>query len=80
MTTPFGKAWFQPKRYGLGATPSTWEGWLVTLVFVGAFAGDPFVFGRTISILIAVILVAALLVIVWAKTDGGWRWRWGGKD
>ena len=23
--------WFKPKRYGYGATPITWEGWVVTL-------------------------------------------------
>jgi hypothetical protein len=80
MAAPLGKAWFRQKRYGLGATPSTWEGWLVTLVFVCAVVGDPFVFGRIIGIWIAAIFIAALLVIVWAKTDGDWRWRWGGED
>ena len=26
--------WFRPKRYGYGATPVTWEGWLVVAVSV----------------------------------------------
>lgn len=29
-----GRPWFEPKDFGGGATPSTWEGWLATLVFV----------------------------------------------
>jgi len=28
------RAWFAPKDIGYGATPITWEGWLVTLLFV----------------------------------------------
>jgi hypothetical protein len=29
-----GRPWFAPKAYGYGFNPVTWEGWLVTLVFV----------------------------------------------
>ena len=28
------KYWFKPKAFGYGATPTTWEGWLVVLGFV----------------------------------------------
>lgn len=31
---PLGRPWFAPKTYGYGATPSTWEGWLATAVFI----------------------------------------------
>jgi hypothetical protein len=24
--------WFRPKRFGLGAVPASWQGWLLTLV------------------------------------------------
>ena len=24
--------WFRPKRYGYGATPITWQGWLLTVL------------------------------------------------
>jgi hypothetical protein len=30
------RPWFRPKRDGLGWTPVTWEGWLVTLASVAA--------------------------------------------
>ena len=26
--------WFGPKTFGIGAQPTGWQGWLVTLVFV----------------------------------------------
>jgi hypothetical protein len=26
--------WFGPKRYGWGLTPTSWQGWLLTAVFV----------------------------------------------
>ncbi|MAG38661.1 hypothetical protein CMO90_01090 [Candidatus Woesearchaeota archaeon] len=28
------KFWFKQKKYGYGATPITWEGWLVTAGFI----------------------------------------------
>jgi hypothetical protein len=27
-------AWFRPKRYGLGLTPSSWQGWALTAAYV----------------------------------------------
>ncbi|HLZ73932.1 hypothetical protein [Phenylobacterium sp.] len=32
------KPWFRPKVTGTGWTPQTWQGWLITLVFVVLFA------------------------------------------
>jgi hypothetical protein len=76
--------WFQPKRYGYGAVPVTWQGWAVTLIaaifIAGAFA-TPVVTGGSPWALIAVVFgVAAffaLLAVARRKTEGGWRWRWG---
>lgn len=72
------KPWFAPKRSGYGAAlPVSWEGWAVLLVFVigmgGAVAGlhghgrDAGVMG----------LIIVLVIVMAAKTDGGWRWRSG---
>lgn len=34
---PFGKPeWFVEKTFGWGLTPVTWQGWLYTLIWVGA--------------------------------------------
>jgi hypothetical protein len=34
-----GRPWFGPKRIGWGIRPQTWQGWLVTAVFVAAVIG-----------------------------------------
>jgi hypothetical protein len=33
------KAWFGPKRFGYGASPRSWEGWLATALFTLVIAG-----------------------------------------
>ena len=80
--------WFRQKKFGYGATPSTWEGWLVTVI------GSLAVFGVILSgpmirdnLLRAVWIGLGLLVtvvvsvtITYRKTEGGWRWRNGDGD
>jgi hypothetical protein len=78
--------WFKPKRYGYGARPVTWEGWLLALspaavALLGSWwlaahgggEGVPFV-----GLLVLVLLMAAGAALISKhKTDGPWRWRWG---
>jgi uncharacterized membrane protein HdeD (DUF308 family) len=79
--------WFKPKRYGYGATPTTWQGWAVTFGAVAAilaasltlrrsFEGD---WGLAAMLGFDVIALIALAVVCRRKTDGEWRWRWGGE-
>lgn len=78
--------WFKPHAYGLGAAPSTWEGWAVIAAYVAANAAlwawlalD--VVARLPEFFIGVaLLTAALIIVAWRKTEGGWRWRWGDPD
>lgn len=68
--------WFVQRWAGVGATPATWQGWAVALGGVGgAFA----VVGLVPSDLAKALLVAAdiivVILIVLAKTKGGWRRR-----
>lgn len=76
--------WFRQKRHGYGATPSTWEGWLVTiasLLLIAALSfGADFVRDNTerlvlIGLGLPLVLIPFLL-ITYAKTEGGWRLRW----
>ena len=75
--------WFKPKRYGIGAAPASWEGWVVSAIYAVVVCGLTywmehdkahrlvnylFVFGAC---------TALLLAIIWRRTKGGWRWRWG---
>ena len=76
------KYWFRRKERGFGATPATWEGWLVVLVYFGLLIGlARYMMGRQplyhlpVFPIVAVILTAILVWISWLKTEGGWRWR-----
>jgi len=83
-----GKAWFAPKRYGYGAgLPIAWQGWALLASFFAATALVtlvPVLLSLAAGTLIAIqtagvaVLVAILIPIVRAKTEGGWRWRNGG--
>ncbi len=77
--------WFRPKRFGYGATPTTWEGWALTLGFGLAMAGSIIAMSRWASrsdfwawMAWAVCVAVAVIVVVKvsrARTDGDWRWR-----
>ena len=80
--------WFRQKKFGYGATPSTWQGWVVTAVSALAVFGV-ILSGPTIrdNVLRAVWIGAGLLItvivtvsITYRKTEGGWRWRNGRDD
>jgi hypothetical protein len=81
--------WFRQKTHGFGATPTTWEGWLASLVFLVVVLGMNaaiIVLAPTNRAAAAYFVAGVIIVIVLfcvfaaAKTEGGWRWRWGGKD
>jgi len=73
--------WFAPKRFGLGATPVTWQGWLLTISFCAALLLDVrFLPGTEPKLIVGLALIAAFSVLAARKTDGGWRWRWGSRD
>ena len=86
-----GTFWFRPKRYGYGAEPKNWQGWLATGLFVLAVAliawfgmVAPALGGQEVSaegtLFLWGVLAAMTAGFVWLchrKTDGPWRWRWG---
>ncbi len=77
--------WFKPKTYGFGATPVTWQGWLLVLGHVAVVAGVMVALGLggitpERLALGAIIVLLVSVVVVWvsiAKTEGRWAWRWG---
>lgn len=84
MSDPY---WFLPHRYGLGAYPKNWKGWALVAAFVAAIFGlavalnSPILTGepKPLSFLVlAGVATAIFLFVCWRKTEGGWRWRWGG--
>ena len=77
------KYWFKQKSLGIGSTPNTWQGWLVTLGAVALMIGVVFeakqIADERAQKLVALTGVGAifiaLCVIAFLKTEGGWRWR-----
>ncbi len=79
--------WFKPKRYGYGATPITWQGWVLALaaplsimaamVAMAVFGGGADAMNWLMVVAVAIAVVLATVVISYRKTDGEWRWRWG---
>ena len=77
--------WFRPKQYGYGATPVTWQGWVITIAAVIVLVAATYSLTALSAInlwfwaalLVDAVVVATLLVVSRQKTDGEWRWRWG---
>ncbi len=77
------KYWFRQKSFGIGSAPNTWQGWTVTVVGVVLIFAIVFqakqIADRQTSILVALsgvaIVSAAMSLIAWIKTEGGWVWR-----
>ncbi len=81
------KKWFKRKTYGWGWTPVSWEGWVVTIlyVFIVLFsitlisseetADDTFI----AFLFINAIALLALFLICYITGEKP-RWQWGEKD
>lgn len=77
--------WFKPKRFGLGAYPVAWQGWVLTIAYLGVILGMTRLgsHGGPSDPLRWTMIAAATLVFVgiaWRKTEGGWHWHWGSDD
>ena len=81
--------WFRPKSYGWGATPITWQGWLLLVAYIGLVAvlgmltlkrehTEPWIWA--VFVAGVTVLTLGLIAISRRKTGGDWRWRWGNKE
>ena len=74
--------WFKQKRYGYGATPTTWQGWFLVAVSIAPILAC-LAFGRAhpdkawLGTLVLFAVLAPFVVIIRVKTEGGFKWRWG---
>ena len=79
--------WFSEKVIGYGSGPPiAWQGWAllggylaIMALSVGLIEWDSEV-GMPVGIAIMVPTTIAFMAVLRAKTRGGWRWRWPGKD
>lgn len=81
----YNKYWFKPKRFGYGAYPTSWEGWLVVIIFLFLIISIASYHEKTnyenyLSFILELVVIGVLLAFLSAKkTDGEWKWRWGNK-
>jgi hypothetical protein len=83
--------WFRPHRYGYGATPTDWKGWVAVAGFVVLLVtltlpllawpaelpdGAAAWQIATWSAMVA-LLTFGFIRFCRDRTDGQWRWRWG---
>ncbi len=72
--------WFVPKRFGIGATPATWQGWALLLGYAALMILEVRVLrGVEVRVIVGTVLTALVLYLSWLKTDGGWHWHWGAR-
>lgn len=69
-------AWFKPKRYGIGASPAGWRGWLLVILFVVVVELDLVLLTGVLRWIIPIVLTVVLWLAAWLSTRP-WRWRWG---
>ncbi len=75
--------WFKAKIFGWGWTPVTWQGWLITIIFVlmiyiisvinKAFPS----FNNDWPFVLAVIVLAGAFIFIAYKKGEKPSWRWG---
>jgi len=79
--------WFKPKLYGYGATPTTWQGWTLTLGTVAVMVAvsvalqrneGPY-WGTALMLGFDALALVFLYMVTRGKTDGELRWRWGNR-
>jgi hypothetical protein len=72
--------WFRAKRYGYGAgLPNKWQGWVLILSHMTLIIGLTLLLADRPMIFIPVAVLVGLvpMPLYAARTEGGWKWRWG---
>ena len=81
------KLWFKAKTYGWGWQPTSWQGWLVLVVYIVLMVGMFFYFDNIyyssidtlIYFAIGYIPATFLLFYICIKKGEKPKWRWGKK-
>ena len=77
---PVRRAWFKRHAVGVGASPGSWQGWLVLAVYVAIVSvtgvviapGHDGASSLSLYLLVVAIETAVLLAIARWKSDGPW--------
>lgn len=88
VPTPVAQGyWFKRKTYGWGWTPATWQGWLVTGIYVAVLVAlgatiDEASSRREVALMFVlpfVLATVALIRICYQKGEPP-RWQWGADE
>lgn len=72
------KLWFKAKCYGWGWYPSSWQGWLVILVWAILFTFSVIKMDHEwLKNLLFIFLTTGILIWIFYKKGEKPRWRWG---
>lgn len=81
------KYWFRPKVYGYGMYPTTWQGFLATLLLLGLvllssytngfFEPTPTDESAWRFVIDTFLLIGTFINLFGGKVEGGLAWRWG---
>ncbi len=80
--------WFKRKVWGWGWTPATWQGWLVTVLYIvlitlfliireEAIPGNPDSGSNFLVLGLPIALLTALFFYIAYKTGEKPKWQWG---
>lgn len=75
-------SWFRAKSHGYGSgLPIKWQGWALLMAHAAVLIGLGLAFQDRpwVMAVMLVIAAAAPMPIYAARTEGGWRWRWGAR-
>lgn len=76
------KPWFRAKNRGYGTgLPIAWQGWVFMALHIALIAGLSMALRNQPVAMTVVVVLAALapMPIYQARTEGGWKWRWGNR-
>jgi len=78
------KLWFKRKLFGWGWYPASWEGWVVTAVFVALIVAFSFTVDenssaqdKAFTFLLPILILTATFIRIAYKTGEAPRWQWG---
>jgi len=72
------KIWFKRKLYGWGWTPTTWEGWLVILLWVIIFISLVQTMDHEwLKNIVFMIIMISILIFICYKKGEKPKWQWG---
>ena len=78
-------AWFRAKKFGYGSgLPIKLQGWVLIAFYLLALAGISLLskqdaaMPKASALALFLIVTAVFIAVARKRTEGGWKWRWGG--